>query len=211
VKASSSMLCFVSPISAHKAGIGPHPSTYRNIPMSENYLDKKDFRPMVLPERGEQLEKGRQYVLTPLARLILQEKYGICGVPTIVECILIKTPPMRVEVLRTNLETNKSQYSIIESEGQEATFRVFMGVGRPSLKFEIDLLKLAEFAPFYADSHKLPALEADWFATRCLPSVHQKFRGCTLRWWSKGASTESSDFVPYKRAARKVPDLSLLD
>lgn len=177
--------------------------------MSELYVDKKDFRPLILPEKGEQLERGRQYVLTPLARLILQEKYGLFGVPTVVECIQHKVARTLVQVMRTNLDTGKSTYSIQELPGQEATFRVFLGVGRV-LKFEVDLVKLEEFAPFYADSHKLPALEDDWFATRCLPPTNRKFRGCTLRWWSKSEEVKLGEsFKPYMR--KRVKEESKVD
>lgn len=179
--------------------------------MPSDTLDRNSYRPHILPERGEDLVRGWQYVLTPLVRLILQERYGYYGVPTVVECLLIKTPPMRIEVMRTNLLTGKAQYSIQETEGQEATFRVFMGVGRPAIKFSVDFEQIALLAPMYADSHKLPALEEDWFETRHLPSPTEKLRGCSIRWWNKQRTwdkKESSNRISVPREKAKI-DLSI--
>jgi hypothetical protein len=44
---------------------------------------------------------------------------------------------------------------------------------------------MEEMAPFYEKSHKLPKLEEQWFTQRNLPPIHIKFRGQSLRWWSK--------------------------
>lgn len=181
--------------------------------MSQDTLERNAYRPHILPERGEDLVRGWQYLLTPLVRLILQEKYGYYGVPTVVECILVKTPPMRIQIMRTNLETGASLYSIQETEGQEATFRVYMGVGRPALKFCVNFEQLAELAPMYAESHKLPALEEDWFETRHLPSPSEKLRGCSIRWWNKQKTWDKKEnsgiFVPRAKKEKAKVDLSL--
>lgn len=191
------------------------------IRMSENYLGSDGFRPLVLPERGEDLLEGRQYALTPLFRLILKEEYGLVNVPTIVECFHKKIPATLLETRSTNLETGEVRESKMELPAQSACFRAFLGHGR-ILKFEVELLKLDEMAPFYDPSHQLPGqkkeyldreiekMERDWFAQSSLQPIHRKFRGCTLRWWSKGAPTKEGTFILRKKR-RCTVDTSLLD
>lgn len=179
--------------------------------MSENYCSTDGYRPLLLPVKGEELLEGRQYALTPLARLILSEHYGIRGVPTIVECTKRKVAATRLETTCTNLETGEIKKSVVTIEPQRATFRAFIKF-RSVMRFELEIAKLEELEPFYNNSHKLPALEDDWFAQRSLQPTHKKFRGCTLRWWTKGA-VEGGEFKPFmKRGARlEKIDLSLLD
>ena len=183
--------------------------------MSENYVTSDGYRPLILPESGELLQVGRQYALTPLARLILVEEYGLRGVPTMVTCIRKKAPPTRVITTTINLETNKAVQTEEEFPGQEACFSAYVGGGK-HLKFEINLAKLDSLAPFYDKSHKLPAFEQDWLNTRSLPPTHAKFRGCSLRWWNKGAITPKIPGSPRVNGTcgpreKKVIDLSILD
>lgn len=177
--------------------------------MSENYCSTDGYKPMVLPAKGEDLLEGRQYLLTPLARLILQEEYGIRGVPTVVECTKRKVAATRMETTSTNLETGEVRKSLVVLEPQRATFRAFMALKRV-IRFELDIAKLEEFAPMYDKSHKLPALEEDWFAQRSLPSTHHKFRGQSLRFWSRPDNYQprSGALAP---ARIKSIDLSILD
>jgi hypothetical protein len=192
--------------------------------MSQDTLDRNSYRPHLLPESGLDLVRGWQYVLTPLVRLAVKKSQDVHGVPTVVECIHPRTPAMRVESIRTNLENGKSQYSIVENEGQEATFRVYLGVGR-IIKFTLNIEKLPETVAAYDPSHQLPGanrdellrdlskLEEDWFATRHLPLPNEKLRGQSIRWWNKQATwdkNESVVFKPYmKKVVKEKVDLSI--
>jgi len=178
--------------------------------MSDKYISGDGFRPMVLPDSGEELLEGRQYVLTPLARVILLEAYGLGNIPTIVECVHRKIAATIVLTRTINLETGQVSKSRLKLQPQAASFRAFLQKGRV-VRFELDIKKLDELAPFYSDSHKIPQMEEDWFATRCLPPLNRKFRGCTLRWWDKGAEVKlGGSFKPYMRRKQAV-DLSILD
>lgn len=192
--------------------------------MSENYVSTDGFRPLILPATSEELLEGRQYALTPLVRLILKEVYSLVNVPTIVECFRRKVAASETYTRYTNLETKQVIEHTTQQPGQAACFRAFLGYGR-IVKFELDLVKLEELAPFYDPSHQLPGqkkdyldkeiekMENDWFAQRSLYPIHRKFRGCTLRWWSKGAPSADPNTVILRRPRKlkEKVDLSLLD
>lgn len=178
--------------------------------MSEKYLTTEGYKPLILPERGEELQQGRQYALTPLVRLILHEVYGLSNIPTIVECLHPKVAATQVVTSRTNLETGQVTVASYTIEPQAATFRVFLALGR-ILKFEVDLVKIIELAPFYSTSHKLPAFEEDWFKQRNLAPVNRHFRGCTYRWWSKREESLEDGVATKTTKTRKPLDLSILN
>jgi len=176
--------------------------------MSDQFVGNDGFRPLPLPATGEELLEGRQYALTPLARLILREEYGLSGVATIVECISRKVAHTTITSTTFNHETKETTVRVMEVEPQPATFRV-QGT---KLRFQLDIKKLDEFAPFYDKSHKLPAMEAEWFEQRHLSPVHHKFRGCSLRWWSKEQSgTAERISTGAKKRERAVAHISLAD
>lgn len=181
--------------------------------MSDTYVTLDGYRPLALPLTGEELIEGRQYALTPLARLILREEYGLAGIPTVVECLHKKVAKTTITTSTLNHETNEVKVSVMQLEAQPASFRVFLAVGR-ILKFELDIAKLEEFAPFYDKSHKLPEMEAEWFAQRHLTPVHHKFRGCSLRWWSKNEQAGTAARISSggaKRVSARTINLSDLD
>jgi hypothetical protein len=164
--------------------------------MSELYVDNEGYKPQILPERGEDLMEGRQYALTPLARLVLEREYGYGGLPTVLECLLRKVCRTTITTHTFNHETRKHKVSRLRLDPQEETFRAFTAGG--IVKFSFSIAKLDELAPFYDPSHSIPGakwgktdidklakLEDDWFNTRHLPSTHRKVAGRTLRWWSK--------------------------
>ena len=180
--------------------------------MSENYADTGGYKPLLLPTTGEELLPGRQYVLTPLARLILHEVYGLRGIPTICECIKAKRSATQITTVETNLETGvSSPPRIMTLEAQQATFSTYVG-NKKHITFILDLKKMDELAPFYDKSHKLPAMEDEWFKHVSDQPLNVKFRGQSLRWWSKGAVESDGSFKPYmrKKTAESL-DLSILD
>ena len=159
------------------------------------------FVPLILPERGEDLIPGRQYALTPIARLILREEFCIQA-PTIVECIHRRIAATEITTTRKNCETGETTTSTSSLPAQAATFRCMANRGK-ILTFTLDLAKLDELVPFYDKSHQLPALEEDWFATRSLPSTHHKFRGQSLRWWDgEGKGKHTGVGGPRRKAAK---------
>lgn len=174
---------------------------------SENYIGTDGFRPLPLPLTGEELLEGRQYCLTPLARLVIREEFGIAGIPTVVVCTRRKVARTTITTVTFNHETKASITRVQELEAQDACFRP----SNSAKPFTIDLTKLEERAPFHNNSHKLPEMEAEWFAnTQQLP-INHKFRGQPLRWWVRGdggiVKTTKSGGV---RSTKKI-DLSCLD
>jgi hypothetical protein len=163
--------------------------------MNDEYVKNEGYRPLVLPERGEDLLEGRQYALTPLARLVLEREFGLANVPTVVECILRKVAKTTLITRTFNHELRTRTVSRIRLPAQQETFRAYT---HTVFKFSLSLAKLYELAPYYDPSHQLPGsrfrdsdleklakLEQDWFNNRHLPSTHKKLAGRTLRWWSK--------------------------
>lgn len=171
------------------------------------YINGSDgFKPLCLPERGEDLQEGRQYVLTPLARLILVEEFGLAGLPRVVECIHRRVFATRLTTVSENLETKVSKTSVIDLPAQDASFRYGKN------KFVLDLAKLVDLAPFYADSHKLPTEEEKWFETREQYPLARRLRGAPLNWWKQGCPDPKSGYSGPRRArAAKEIDLSILD
>lgn len=116
------------------------------------------FKPLVLPSRGEDLMPGRQYALTPLARLMIEDIYGIAGVPTIVECIRRKVPAQEVTISTKNLETGEVRVRTEVHEFQPESFRAFNAYKR-ILKFSFSVDLLVEREAMYADDARLSAYE----------------------------------------------------
>lgn len=178
--------------------------------MSDLYVSSAadGFKPLPLPATGEELQPGRQYLLTPIARLILDEVYGLRGIPTCVECLHARRPETNIRSMTEDVETGKIiATNVVNVPAREATFRAFLGKGK-IVRFEVSLKKMEEMVPFYDKSHKLPELEEEWFAV-ISKYPKGKFRGCTLRWWDKGAEVPRA---PGSRAAhlQKKLDLSIL-
>lgn len=177
--------------------------------MSDNY-----FGPLVLPEKGEDLLEGYQYLLTPLARDMLSNIYGYRGLPTVVECIRRRVAATCIRSLTENLETGEQRWTVMDLDHQDATFRVRTGGLRPII-FTIDLAEMARRAPVYMETHKIPdSLIDNWEEeTRKYP-LNLRFRGCTWRWWAQGAPLTST-YVPRKKGdplrKREKIDLSCLD
>lgn len=178
--------------------------------MSEQYLSSAadGFKPLLLPLTGEELQPGRQYLLTPVARVILEEVYGLFNIPTVVECLHAKRPATIVRSITQNAETGKViSTSVMEVEGREATFRAFLSKGK-HVVFCLSLEKMEELVPFYNTSHKIPIKEEEWFeVTSKYPPG--KFRGCTLRWWKQGAVVGKIPGSPRAASTKKV-DISIL-
>lgn len=173
-------------------------------------LNVKEFKPLLLPERGELLEEGRQYLLTPLARDMLDKEFGYRGVPTVVECVRRRVAPTRIVSTTTNLETEVYTQSIVLLDEQQATFRAFLA-HRRHITFPLDLAAMDSRAEMYAESHVIPAsLVEEWAEETKKYPISRKFRGCTLRWWEAGAK-EHGEFVPRKSAKREKINLSCLD
>lgn len=149
--------------------------------MSELYCDNGGFRPLPLPTRGEDLQPGRQYVLTPQARRSLKDVYGYVNMPALVECLLAKRPATRIRSYHENLETGAGFWRVADFPGTDASFRAYVGNGK-YLKFTLPLEKLKELEPYYDASHlykepkvklgasfkepkqpKKPVLDPSWF------------------------------------------------
>lgn len=193
--------------------------------MSENYVTSDGFKPLVLPERGEDLIVGRQYALTPLARHIIAEEYGLRGLPTVVECIRSRVAACEITIIRKNVETGKTTTVTRREEEQSETFRAYLGATNKPV-FIVSLKKLEELAEFYDQSHKLPGdvnkhtaeqlarLEEEWFKVTSQMS-NTKFRGQPLRWWSRGDSGAAPTAKKLTGGtvirARKEIDLSILN
>ena len=94
--------------------------------------------PKELPLRGEDLMPGYQYELDPAARRAIDERFGVRGVPTYVECIKKRCAPCVRETRVTNLETGAVHESRIEEPEQPATFRAYLGGTRLAV-FTLDL------------------------------------------------------------------------
>jgi hypothetical protein len=123
--------------------------------VSDLYVTQDGYKPLHLPATGEELISGRQYYLSPVARVTIEEVYGLRGIPSVVECILAKRPRTRLCTTRTNLDTGESFASRdIILEGQHETFVAFIKF-KKHLKFTLDLAKIHELAPFYVDSDRV--------------------------------------------------------
>lgn len=118
---------------------------------------EKGFPVLKLPSKGEDLLEGRQYQLTALARITVQEVYCL-SLPKIVECVFKTRPPMRYATHALNLLTGEAKWSVMELPAQEATFRAFFKHKNIEL-FTLDLVKLHELEANYKDSHKVRELE----------------------------------------------------
>lgn len=152
---------------------------------SSRVRDDSGYRPLILPRKGEDLIPDRQYALSPVARLVIEEMYGLKGVPTFVTCIRCKVAKTKVTRIIENLETgivHKTEHIV---EPQAATFSAFLSL-RNRLVFTVDLDKVHELEPFYAKS----------------PSIAKYERTCELL----GNSAAS----PTRKAPVKI-DLSIFD
>lgn len=149
--------------------------------------DSGGYKPLRLPAKGEDLEPGRQYALTPISRLVIEEMYGLKGVPTFVTCIHCRVAATRVTRIIENLETGHKTETVTIVEPQAATFSAFLSL-KNRLKFTLDLERVRQAEAFYADSPKLTKYE----------------QSDELNQGVKAGGTN----VP---KTRKLPDLSVLD
>lgn len=116
-------------------------------PASEYSRDGADgFRPLRLPLRGEDLQPGRQYYLSPVARAIIDEVFGIRGLPSIIECLRCRVAKTRMTVTTFNYETGKEVTKVTELDGQDAAFHVRGGIVN---KFTLDLVEVAKRQEMY--------------------------------------------------------------
>ncbi len=155
------------------------------IPLS----DTGGYRPLPLPSRGEALEHGRQYALSPISRLVIEEVYGLRGIPTFVTCLRCRVARTRVTHVIENLETGQVHRSVTEVPEQDALFEAYFSV-KNRVKFTIDLPRVREAEAFYADSPKLKKYEDT----------------CEMK-----PRTASSTGLATAKAPRTPPDLSILD
>lgn len=123
--------------------------------MSEQYISTDGYKPLLLPANGEDLVSGRQYYLSPVARVCIEEMYGLRGVPSIVECLLARRPAGIIRTIRTNLDRSVTLYDreVVLGE-QDATFRAFVK-NRMHYKFTVDLEKVHAMEPFYAEADRV--------------------------------------------------------
>lgn len=121
-------------------------------------FDGSGYHPLRLPAKGEELIVDRQYALTPVSRLVIEEMYGLKNVPTFVTCIKIKVAKTRVTRIIENLETGEVFKSIQDVEPQEATFTAFLSL-RNRMLFTLDLARVKQAEAIYADSPKLTKYE----------------------------------------------------
>lgn len=149
--------------------------------MSDLYVTQDGYKPLRLPATGEELLSGRQYYLSPVARVVIEEMYGLRGIPSVVECILAQRPRRSIRTISTNLDTGEliSDREIVQ-DGQHATFVAFIK-HKKHVKFTCDLAKVKELEPFYVESDKVSDYE------------------------------KSDDHAPATPKVNKTPDLSILD
>lgn len=159
--------------------------------MSDQFVTNDGYKPLKLPSTGEELQRGRQYYLSPVARTVIEEVYGLKGVPHIVECELAARPATLVErntysirLVDGKVMRDKLLHSRVEENTEQlATFRAFIKF-KNAYKFTIDLAKVRELEPFYADAPKVSDYEkGDPYAAK-----------------ARSAAKES-----------KLPDLAILD
>lgn len=99
--------------------------------------------PKELPSKGEDLMPGYQYELDPAARRMIDDMFGIKGVPTYVECIKKYCSPCERYCRTTNLVTGAVFESTMQEPEQLATFRAYLG-GTRLATFTLDLPALAK-------------------------------------------------------------------
>ena len=151
--------------------------------------DTGGYRPLPLPSRGEALEHDRQYALSPISRLVIEEVYGLRGIPTFVKCLRCRVARTRVTHVIENLETGQVHRTVTEVPEQDALFEAFISV-KNRVKFTLDLPRVREAEAFYADSPKLKKYE----------------ESCELRDASAKRAARGD-----KREPAKPVDLSILD
>lgn len=108
-----------------------------------------DYSPRALPLKGEDLEPNFQYAIDPVARAIVQDVYGL-QVPKVVTCISRYYPAVEVYTRTTVLKTGQIKERTIREEERPASFLAFFSL-KNQRKFTLDLAKVAEMRPFYAD------------------------------------------------------------
>lgn len=123
--------------------------------MSEQYLSHDGFKPLPLPVRGEELTSGRQYYLDAIARKTVEEVYGLRGLPAVIECIHPKREATQIISFTKIVRTGRiGKKSVVDLPAQDATFRAFQG-GKVWHRFTIDLERVQELRPYYAEAHKV--------------------------------------------------------
>lgn len=127
--------------------------------MSDQYVTQDGYKPLRLPATGDELLSGRQYYLSPVARVVIEEMYGLRGIPSVVECLLAKRPRRSIRTVSTNLDTGIviSDREVLQDE-QHATFVAFIK-HKKHVKFTCDLTKVKDLEPFYVDSDRVSDYE----------------------------------------------------
>ena len=98
---------------------------------------------------------GYQYELDPAARRLLDDVFGLRGVPTYVECTRKRVGACRRTLITENLETNTKHTTVTEEPGQEATFRYVSGHSRfTAFTLDLPALVRARAAMTPAELHK---------------------------------------------------------
>lgn len=127
--------------------------------MSDNYADNGGYKPLRLPATGEELLSGRQYYLSPVSRVCIEETYGLRNVPAIVECVFAKRPQTSIVTIRTNMDTGEVvERAPVVLERQHETFRAFIKRGSV-MRFTVDIARVRELEPFYVEADRVSDYE----------------------------------------------------
>lgn len=146
-----------------------------------NQQDENRFIPHTLPKSGFDLIEGFQYVLSPVARSVIDDVYGIKNVPKYVECVRSQRDEVEFFSRQTNLRTGEVIERSFVQEGCQAVFRGLTG-NKKFVKFELDLEFVHERAAAYATGD-----DAD--ATLLLKEVKKEYQEKKT---TRSSSTRSS-------------------
>lgn len=122
--------------------------------MSTLYCDQGGFRPLPLPADGFALLAGRQYVLSPIARITLEEAFGLRGIPTVIECVAPRCAARTITTIVVVDGSPMEHRSSHREEARPATFKAYMGNKKFST-FTLDLEKVHSLREFYAQADKV--------------------------------------------------------
>lgn len=120
--------------------------------MSTLYCDQGGFRPLALPATGFELLAGRQYLLSPIARITLEEAFGLRGVPSTIECVTARSAGRTITTIVATDGSSEEHRSTHREEPRPATFKAYMG-NRKWNTFTLDLEKVHSLREFYAEAH----------------------------------------------------------
>lgn len=123
------------------------------------HKEENPYSPLHLPQKGEDLQEGRQYILDPISRAVIVDMYGIQP-PREIVCLSKKYSSRTIKTITTYHDTQEVVMHEFTDEGRPPLFRAFMALNR-ILKFTIDIEKVEELKPFYKDSPKVKDFERE--------------------------------------------------